>query len=146
PGSHLVFCRFQEVLAEPFTVLQAVRPLLDTDRLTVAIDDTPTARYGPCVEGAAIHHNPSPAPAGEKHVYGHVWVALAGLTCHPDRGTVALPLLGSLYIRDIDVAKLPEERSRPFRTKLELAVEQLAWLQSWVGHRRHEQRRVVTDG
>jgi hypothetical protein len=128
-----------------FTVLQAVRPLLEPACLRVAIDDTPTARYGPCVEGAGIHHNPSPGPAGEKHVYGHVWVTLAGLAKHPDWDTMALPLLGSLYIRHSDIDKLPRERSRPFRTKLELAVEQLAWLQSWLGHR-YPKRRVVTDG
>jgi DDE superfamily endonuclease len=128
-----------------FTVLQAVRPLLDPLTLTVAIDDTPTARYGRCVEGAGIHHNPSPGPAGERHVYGHVWVSLAALAKHPDWDSIALPLLGSLYIRQGDVAKLPRERSRPFRTKLELAVEQLAWLAGWIGHR-YAKRRVVTDG
>lgn len=36
--------------------------------LRFAIDDTPTARYGPCVQGAGIHHNPTPGPAGEKFV------------------------------------------------------------------------------
>jgi DDE superfamily endonuclease len=128
-----------------FTVLQAVRPLLEPACLRVAIDDTPTARYGPCVEGAGIHHNPSPGPAAQRHVYGHVWVTLAGLARHPDWDAIALPLLGSLYIRQIDVDKLPPERSRPFRTKLELAVEQLAWLQGWIGHR-YPKRRVVTDG
>src|SRR5215211_6944721 len=40
------------------SVLSAVRPLLDRRRLRVAIDDTPTPRYGPEVEGAGIHHNP----------------------------------------------------------------------------------------
>ena len=53
------------------------------DHLLFAIDDTPTARYGPCVQGAGIHHNPSPGPAGEKFVYGHVWVTLAWLARHP---------------------------------------------------------------
>jgi len=128
-----------------FTALQAVTPLLDPSCLSVAIDDTPTSRYGRFVEGAGIHHNPSPGPASEKHVYGHVWVTLAALAKHPDWDTIALPLLGSLYIRNIDVDKLPAERSRPFRTKLDLAVEQLAWLQSWVGHR-YLKRWVVTDG
>jgi DDE superfamily endonuclease len=128
-----------------FSVVQAVRPLLDPDCLSVAIDDTPTARYGPFVEGAGIHHNPSPGPAASRHLYGHVWVTLAALARHQDWGTIALPLLGSLYIRQGDIAKLPRERSRPFRTKLELAVAQLAWLRSWVGHR-YPRRRVVSDG
>jgi uncharacterized membrane protein YbaN (DUF454 family) len=54
------------------TALYAVEPLLRGPRLRLAIDDTPTPRYGPEVEGAGIHHNPSPGPAGEKHLYGHV--------------------------------------------------------------------------
>src|SRR5206468_2571366 len=41
------------------TTLHTVRPLLAGRRLTVALDDTPTPRYGPEVEGAGIHHNPS---------------------------------------------------------------------------------------
>jgi hypothetical protein len=31
------------------------------------------------VQGAGIHHNPTPGPAGEKFVYGHIWVTLAWL-------------------------------------------------------------------
>src|SRR3954470_13351310 len=61
------------------STLLAVRPVLRGPRLTVAIDDTPTPRYGPLVEGAGVHHNPTPGPAGEKLVYGHVWVTLAAL-------------------------------------------------------------------
>ncbi len=30
--------------------------------ITVAIDDTPSKRYGPLVEGAGLHHNPTPGP------------------------------------------------------------------------------------
>src|SRR5947209_3023903 len=49
----------------------AVRPLVAAaDRLTFALDDTPTERYGPRVQGAGIHHNPSPGPAGGPYVYG----------------------------------------------------------------------------
>ena len=44
------------------------------DRLVFAIDDTPTKRYGPKVQGAGIHHNPTPGPAGSKFLYGHSWV------------------------------------------------------------------------
>jgi hypothetical protein len=61
-----------------FSIWFTVQPLLDTGRLTVAIDDTPTLRYGPKVEGCGLHHNPSRGSAGEKLDYGHVWVTLAG--------------------------------------------------------------------
>jgi DDE superfamily endonuclease len=127
------------------TTLATVKPLLSPRRLQVAIDDTPTPRYGPYVEGAGIHHNPSPGPAGEKHVYGHVWVTLAALARHPDRGTSALPLQAQLYIRQIDVEQLPPERPRAFRTKLEMAAQQLGWLKPWIDHS-FEQRWVVADG
>jgi hypothetical protein len=127
------------------SVLRAVRPLLGPKRLRLAIDDTPTPRYGPEVEGAGIHHNPSPGPAGEKYVYGHVWVTLTALAKHPDWGAIALPLQARLYVRKIDLPELPPERERPFRTKLEMAVDQLDWAESWAGQH-FEQLWVVTDG
>jgi hypothetical protein len=127
------------------TVQAAVQPLLDPRRLLVGIDDTPTARYGPCVEGCGIHHNPSPGPAGAEHVYGHVWVVLAALARHPAWDTRALPLQAQLYLRAADVEKLPPERPRPFCTKLELAVGQLRWLKPWI-EGRFGQRWVVVDG
>jgi hypothetical protein len=117
------------------TVLDAVAPVLGSPRLRVAIDDTPTPRYGPDVEGAGIHHNPTPGPAGEKHVYGHVWVTLAALAKHPEWGTIALPLQAQLYIRRADLLDVPPERHRVFRTKLEMAVEQLVWLKLWADDR-----------
>src|SRR4051812_14207908 len=89
--------------AVALSTLLAVKPLLGHQRLRVAIDDTPPSRYGPQVEGAGIPHTPSPGPAGEKYVYGHVWVTLAALARHPDRGTVALPLQAQLYIRAADL-------------------------------------------
>ena len=46
-------------------VNEAVKPLVaGQTRLTLALDDTPTQRYGPYVQGAGIHHNPTPGPAG----------------------------------------------------------------------------------
>jgi SRSO17 transposase len=128
------------------TVQAAVQPLLDPKRLLVAIDDTPTARYGRCVEGAGIHHNPTPGPARKKHVYGHIWVVLAALGKHQDWGTIALPLQAQLYIRKVDLDKLPPERPRSFRTKLEMAVEQLRWLKPWVSSDFEELWAVVDGG
>jgi DDE superfamily endonuclease len=127
------------------STLHTVEPLLGSGRLRVAIDDTPTGRYGPCVEGCGIHHNPSPGPAGEKYLYGHVGVTLAALARHPDWGTLALPLQGQLYLRQADLDKLPPERSRPFRTKLEMAAQQLVWLNTWAGYHFAE-RWAVVDG
>jgi hypothetical protein len=94
--------------------LHTIQPLLDNRRLRVAIDATPTARYGPAVEGAGIHHNPSPGPAGAKYVSGHVWVTPAALAQHPDRGTLAWPVLAQLYIRAADREKLPPNAPGPF--------------------------------
>jgi Transposase DDE domain len=111
----------------------------------VALDDTPTARYGPCVEGAGTHHNPSPGPAGAPLVYGHVWVTLAALARHPAWGAVALPLAASLYVRRKDVPGLPPERGWAFRTKLELAAAQLRWPRPWAAHR-FGRLWVVADG
>ena len=91
------------------------------------------------------HYNPTPGPAGKKHVYGHVWVIVSALAPHPDWGVLALPLQAQLYIRACDIDKLPPERKRAFRTKLEMAVDQLCWLLPWVEND-FEQLWVVADG
>jgi hypothetical protein len=128
------------------TAWTTVRPCLaGSDRLRFALDDTPTARYGPKVEGAGRHHNPTPGPAGAKFVYGHVWVTLAALGRHPTRGSVALPLRADLYVRQKDLSHLPPERAWVFRTKLELAAAQLRWLKPWVADAA-QQLWVVVDG
>lgn len=128
-----------------FSILKATEPLVPGTRLRVAIDDTPTARWGPCIEGAGIHHNPNPGPAGEKYVYGHVWVTLAVLATHPDWGTRALPLQSQLYIRQRDIDRLAPDHRVPFRTKLAQAAEQLQWLRTWAA-RRFESLWAVVDG
>jgi len=119
--------------------------LSDSRRLTLAIDDTPTQRFGPCVQGAGIHKNPTPGPAGDKFVYGHLWVSLAAVAKHPRWGPIALPLHSSLYVRRKDLPQILPEYAWTFRTKLELAAEQLEELQPWVQDAFAE-RRVVVDG
>jgi hypothetical protein len=78
------------------------------DHLLFGLDDTPTGRYGPCVPGAGVHHNPSPGPAGEKFLYGHIWVTLAWLVRHPVWDTLSLPLRALLYVRAKDVPRLAQ--------------------------------------
>ena len=109
------------------------RPLAAAgDRLTLALDDTPTKRSGPHVQGAGIHHNPTPGPAGSPYVYGHVFVALGLLVAHPAWGTIALPLLARLYVREVDLPAIAARHRPAFRTKLELAVELLRWAVPWL--------------
>lgn len=115
----------------------ALKPLMrqtSGDHLLFAIDDTPTARYGPCVQGSGIHHNPTPGPAGEKFVYGHLWVTLAWLARHPAWDTLALPLRALLYVRAKNIPALGKHYPWTFRTKLELAAELVRWLTVWLGN------------
>ena len=114
-------------------LLLVVKPLVkDTDRVVCARDDTPTPRYGPQVEGAGIHHNPTPGTAGSPFVYGHVWVVLAVLLAHPLWGVIALPLLARLYIRRKDLARFDTEHRPAFATKWEMAVDLMKWIRSWL--------------
>jgi DDE superfamily endonuclease len=101
-------------------------------RLLLALDDTPTKRYGPEVQGAGVHHNPTPGPAGSKFLYGHSWVVLSRIAHHDHSGTIGLPLLGRLYIRDKDLPRLPEAIGWEFRTKPQLAAEMITWAGSLV--------------
>ena len=113
--------------------------------LVFAIDDSPTKRYGPHVEGAGKHHNPTPGPAGSQFLYGHVWVCLARLVRHSLWGTIALPILSHLYIRAKDVGWMAAYYGWQFQTKLELAAAQIEWLVQQLGPD-HPPIWVVTDG
>src|SRR5262249_43025959 len=98
---------------------RVVASLQAADRLSVALDDTPTPRWGPHVEGAGVHRNPTRGPAGEQYVYGHVWVTLAALVAHPTQGVRALPLRSDLYVRRKDVTAQLTRQGFTFATKLE---------------------------
>src|SRR5712692_4750511 len=103
-------------------------------RILFAIDDTPSKRYGPKVEGAGIHHNPTPGPAGAKFLYGLNWVTLAWVVRHPLWGAIGLPLLARLYVRqkNIDAQELTFLRKVRFQTKLVMAGELVAWAAGWL--------------
>jgi len=105
----------------------AVRVIVPGDRLLLAIDDTPTKRCGPLVEGAGIHHNPTPGPADHKFLYGHVWVTLSWVVGHRLWGTIGLPLLAMLYVRQKNLSSIAPWYQVKFQTKLKQAVELVEW-------------------
>jgi Transposase DDE domain len=107
---------------------QLRRTVAPGQRWLFALDDSPTQRYGPCVEGAGLHPNPTPGPTHQRYLYGHIWVTLAWLVRHPVWHVRALPLLADRYIRQVDIAKIDVDRRPTFVTKLELAARQIRWL------------------
>lgn len=113
--------RKSKELAQRLLALLLVR-LVTGQRVLLAVDDSPTKRYGPQVQGAGIHHNPTPGPADQKFLYGHIWVTISLILRHPLWQTIALPLLGLLYVRAKDITKIPQKHGWQFRTKLELAA------------------------
>jgi hypothetical protein len=106
---------------------RAIRATVPGSRVLMAIDDTPTKRFGPKVEGAGRHHNPTPGPADSPYLYGHIWVTLSLIAQHPLWGAIGLPLWALLYVRQKQVERLPSWYYWNFQTKLELAAKQIAW-------------------
>lgn len=90
---------------------------------TMAVDDSPTKRYGRKVEGANIHHHPTPGPVDSEWLYGHNWVCIAMLMTHRFWGVIALPILSKLYVRQCDVAALYAKYGWEFQTKHQLALQ-----------------------
>lgn len=97
------------------------------ERIVLALDDTPTRRYGPMVEGAGLHHNPTSGPDDHKFIYGHIWVTLAVVLRHPCWHTIALPVRALLYVKAKDLPSLRQRCRWTFRTKLQLAAELVIW-------------------
>jgi len=95
----------------------------NTNTVLAAIDDSPTARYGPKIAGAGVHRNPTPTPDGRKFIYGHVWVTLSAITRHKNFGTIGLPLLARMYVKAGDVKTIGVS----FKSKTEQAVELSKW-------------------
>jgi hypothetical protein len=106
---------------------QLLRKLPLGNVITLALDDSPTKRYGPKVEGAGLHHNPTSGPDDHKFVYGHIWVTLALVLRHPLWHTIAFPLRALMYVKFKDMPKLSERCNWTFRTKLQLAIELIKW-------------------
>lgn len=116
----------ESIATQLLAVLLRTLPL--PERLLLVVDDSPTKRYGPKVEGAGVHHNPTPGPAGQPFLYGHVWVTISLAVRHPDWGPLALPLRAMLYVRRQTMAKIPKCRGwGRFATKLQLAARLVEW-------------------
>lgn len=117
-----------QLLAKPLAkaVVRKFDPGPD-GHLILAGDDSPTKRYGPHVEGAGVHHNPTPGPADGEWLYGHNWVSLCLLNTHPAWGVIALPLLSRLYVRAKNIADLTLKYGWEFKTKHQLLVELVTW-------------------
>ena len=122
-----------------------LQKLAQDGRLLLALDDTPTKRYGPKVQGAGIHHNPTPGPADAKYVYGHIWTTLSLVVRHPLWGTIGLPLLAALYVRRKNISALPTQLGWEFQTKLQQGADLVAWAAkiAWAAGKRLW---VVADG
>ena len=116
----------ESVATQLLALLLRVLPL--AERLLLVIDDSPTKRYGPKVEGADIHHNPTPGPADQKYLYGHIWVTISLALRHPKWGAMALPLRAMLYVRRQTMPSIPKCRGWRFATKLQLAARLLEWI------------------
>jgi len=123
------------------------------ERVLMAIDDGPTKRYGPKVQGAGIHRNPTTTPDGAKPVvslsnpfiYGHLWVTISAVVRHKLWATVGLPFLAKMYIRVKDIAKMPTKYRVVFQDKLQQATELVEWA-SECCKRLGKQLWIVTDG
>ena len=110
-------------------VVLLLRTLPLPKRLLLVIDDSPTKRSGPKVEGADVHHNPTPGPADQPYLYGHVWVTISLALRHPNWGPIGLPLRAMLYVRKRTMATIPKVRGwQRFATKLQLAARLVEWI------------------
>jgi hypothetical protein len=123
----------------------AVGVIIPQGRILLAIDDTPSKRYGPKVEG-----DPSQSDAGTSRrevslrpQLGDVGVGGAALVV----GAIALPLLARMYVRQKDIAAqlLTCLRKVTFETKLVMGAELVAWAAGWL-HFLRRQLWVVADG
>jgi hypothetical protein len=111
---------------------RAVAIIAPGARFLFALDDTPTKRYGPHVEGAGVHHNPTPGPADQQFLYGHSWVTVAWVVRHPLWGAIGLPLRALLYVRQKNIPLLTTLYKVTLHTKLEMAATLIGWLADWL--------------
>ncbi|MGL4594980.1 MAG: IS701 family transposase [Thermoguttaceae bacterium] len=93
----------------------------------IIFDDSPTKHYGQKIEGAGYHHNPTPSKTDATLLFGHNWVNMAQVIKDGQGGVKSIPLDVRMYIRDVDIEKLPPPQriQHSFKTKNEMAAEML---------------------
>jgi hypothetical protein len=96
--------------------------------IRIVLDDTPTKRYGPKIEGAGHHHNPTPGKTDAKLCFGHSWVVATIVIAHPLFGEISFPIAAELYLRQKEIDKLKAKYDRQFKTKTTIAVEMIKHL------------------
>ena len=123
-------CNSQKLFDENITIItEQLRDVLETaTSIKIVLDDTPTKRYGPNVEGAGYHHNPTPGKTDAKLCFGHSWVVATLVVTHPLFGEVSFPIAAELYLRQKEVDKLKAKYDRQFKTKMIIAVEMIKHL------------------
>jgi hypothetical protein len=122
--------KIEPVATRLFQLLLSKLPV--GDRIVLAIDDSPTKRYGPHVEGAGLHHNPTSGPDDHKFVYGHIWVTMTLVLRHPLWHTIGLPLRALMYVKRKDMPKIAGRCNWEFCTKLQLAIQMVNWAEKLV--------------
>lgn len=137
--------RKSEVIAEILFEIMIKQIFAYDNHVLMALDDSPTKRYGPQVQGAGIHHNPTPGPSKAKFIYGHVWVTLSAVVRHKLWGTIGLPLLAKMYIRAKDIVKVSPQYQVEFQDKLQQGAELVQWA-SGACKRMGKALWIVTDG
>ena len=120
-------CKTESIATRLVALVLRTLPL--PARLLLLIDDSPTKRFGPKVEGADVHRNPTPGPADQPYLYGHIWVTISLALRHPKWGALALPLRAMLYVRKQTIPTIPTWRGwHRFATKLQLAARLVEWI------------------
>jgi len=109
-------------------VILVLKTLPLSERVLSVIDDSPTKRYGPKVEGADIHRNSTPGPADQTYLYGHIWATISLALRHFLWGAIGPPLRAMVYVRRQTMKSIPRHRLWKFATKLQLAARPVEWI------------------
>ena len=67
----------------------------------LGLDDTPTNATGHTSRAPASTTTPLPGRPGQRFLYGHIWVTIAWLACHPPWGASALPCRPCTSAKDV---------------------------------------------